>query len=87
MLEISDLVVDIRSGRSTVRAVDGISLTLDPGRTLGLVGESGCGKSTTGLAVLGLLPAGGKVTRGSIRIDGNEIVGLREAEARAIRGR
>ncbi|MDQ1735553.1 MAG: peptide/nickel transport system ATP-binding protein ddpF [Pseudonocardiales bacterium] len=87
MLEISDLVVDIRSGRSTVRAVDGISLTLDPGRTLGLVGESGCGKSTTGLAVLGLLPAGGKVTRGSIRIDGHEIVGLREAEARAIRGR
>ncbi len=87
VLEISDLAIDIRSRRSTVRPVDGISLDIHAGRTLGLVGESGCGKSTTGLAVLGLLPSGGQVVDGSIRIDGQDIVGLKEAEAREVRGR
>jgi peptide/nickel transport system ATP-binding protein len=78
VLEISDLVIDIRSRNASVRPVEGISLSIDAGRTLGLVGESGCGKSTTGLAVLGLLPPGGQVVRGSIRIDGQEIVGMKE---------
>jgi peptide/nickel transport system ATP-binding protein len=86
IVEISDLVVDIRSGHTTVRAVDGVSLVIEQGRTLGLVGESGCGKSTTGLAVVGLLPPGGKVVGGSIKVDGAEVVGLAEPAARAIRG-
>jgi peptide/nickel transport system ATP-binding protein len=86
VLEISDLVIDIRSRNASVRPVEGISLSIDAGRTLGLVGESGCGKSTTGLAVLGLLPPGGQVVRGSIRIDGQEIVGMKEAELRHVRG-
>ncbi|MCW2642713.1 MAG: hypothetical protein JWP76_5019 [Dactylosporangium sp.] len=87
VLEISDLVVDIRSHRTMVRPVDGISLSIPGGQTLGLVGESGCGKSTTGLAVLGLLPVGGRITSGSIRIDGHELVGLKEHELREVRGR
>jgi peptide/nickel transport system ATP-binding protein len=86
IVEISDLVIDIHSGHSTVRAVDGVSLSIEQGRTLGLVGESGCGKSTTGLAVVGLLPPGGKVVGGSITIDGTDVVGLGEAAAREIRG-
>lgn len=86
VLEISDLVIDIRSRNASVRPVEGISLSIDAGRTLGLVGESGCGKSTTGLAVLGLLPPGGQVVSGSIRIDGQEIVGMKEAELRHVRG-
>lgn len=86
VLEISDLVVDIQSRNASVRPLDGISLSIEAGRTLGLVGESGCGKSTTGLAILGLLPPGGKVIRGSIRIDGQELIGLKESELRLIRG-
>lgn len=87
VLEISELAVEIRSRRAVVRPVDGISLDIQAGRTLGLVGESGCGKSTTGLAVLGLLPSGGQVVSGSIKIAGQDIVGLKESEAREVRGR
>jgi peptide/nickel transport system ATP-binding protein len=70
-------------GRSsgTVRAVDGVSVTLAPGEVLGLVGESGSGKSTLGRALLGLVPA----TSGSIRYDGREITGLREPQLRPLR--
>jgi oligopeptide/dipeptide ABC transporter ATP-binding protein len=85
-VEISDLVVDIRSGHTTVRAVDGVSFGIEQGSTLGLVGESGCGKSTTGLAIVGLLPPGGTVVSGGIRVDGEDVVGLAEPAARAIRG-
>jgi peptide/nickel transport system ATP-binding protein len=87
VLKISDLVIDIHTRRNTVRPVDGVSLEIEAGQTLGLVGESGCGKSTIGLAALGLLPPGGRVVSGSITIDGQEIVGLSEAATRAVRGR
>jgi peptide/nickel transport system ATP-binding protein len=92
LVEISDLHVHyaLRTnavarlvGRSsgTVRAVDGVSLSLAPGEVLGLVGESGSGKSTLGRALLGLVSA----TSGSIRYDGRELTGLRESQLRPMR--
>jgi len=81
-LEVRDLV--IRLGGRTV--VDGVSLTVERGGRLGLIGESGSGKSLTTLAVLGLLPAGAQVS-GSIRWAGRELVGLRDRELARVRGK
>jgi peptide/nickel transport system ATP-binding protein len=78
---IEDLTVDFHTRAGVVQAVSGISLDVLPGETLGLVGESGCGKSTTGRAVL-QLP---RPTSGTIRFDGTELTALRGAELRAIR--
>ena len=86
VLSISDLSTHIQLTKSVVHAVGNVDLTVEPGEALGLVGESGCGKSMTGLSIMGLLPPGGKIVSGSIKLDGRELVGLREAELRTIRG-
>jgi len=86
LLEIEDLRTHIRMRHSTVRAVDGISLTVRQGETVGLVGESGCGKSLTALSVMRLLPPGGSIVGGSIRLAGRELATLPEAAMRRVRG-
>jgi peptide/nickel transport system ATP-binding protein len=86
VLEITDLSTHIQLTKSVVQAVGNVDLTIEPGETLGLVGESGCGKSMTGLSVMGLLPAGGSIVGGSIKLDGRELVGLSDPELRKIRG-
>jgi peptide/nickel transport system ATP-binding protein len=86
VLEITDLSTHIQLTKSVVQAVGNVDLTIEPGETLGLVGESGCGKSMTGLSIMGLLPAGGSIVGGSIKLDGRELVGLSDPELREIRG-
>jgi peptide/nickel transport system ATP-binding protein len=86
LLEIEDLRTDIRLRRSTVHALDGVSLTVDPGECLGIVGESGCGKTMTALSVMRLLPPGGHITGGTITVGGRDITALDDEGMRQIRG-
>jgi oligopeptide/dipeptide ABC transporter ATP-binding protein len=86
LLEVRDLQVSFPSGPGTIHPVDGISFTVERGQTLALVGESGCGKSMTSLALLRLVPEPGRITRGSIRLDGEELTTLSERDMRAVRG-
>lgn len=88
LLEVRDLsVVFARKGEPPVTAVDGISFDVDPGRTVGLVGESGCGKSVTSLAIMGLLPSAGAEVSGSINFDGTDLLQLPRRELDQRRGR
>ena len=86
LLEVKDLSVRFKTDDGDVHAVDGMSLALSPGEVLGLVGESGCGKSVTALSILGLLPATATVT-GSVRFEGDELLGASRSRLRKIRGR
>jgi peptide/nickel transport system ATP-binding protein/oligopeptide transport system ATP-binding protein len=89
LLEVKNLQVDFSiSKKQKVTAVQGISFTLERGQTLGVVGESGCGKTVTASAIMGLLPMGlGKIAAGEILMEGRDIAGKSNREMRAIRGR
>ena len=84
-LEVTDLAITFRTDRGPFTAVQGISFAVEPGRTLAIVGESGCGKSATSLAVMGLLPGSARV-EGSIRLAGQEIASLPPEPRRRLRG-
>jgi peptide/nickel transport system ATP-binding protein len=86
LLQVQDLHTDIKLKRSTVHAVDGVTLEIAAGETLGVVGESGCGKTMTALSIMNLLPAGGHIVGGSILLNGQELSTLPEESMRAIRG-
>ncbi len=86
LLQVEDLHTDIRLKHSTVHAVDGVSFSVEAGETLGVVGESGCGKTITALSIMNLLPTGGHITAGSIKLGGSEITGLSEDALRNVRG-
>jgi peptide/nickel transport system ATP-binding protein len=86
LLEIKGLRTDIALKRSTVHAVDGVDLKVNAGEMLGIVGESGCGKTMTALSVIRLLPPGGRVVGGSVTLDGVDILGLDDAGLRQVRG-
>ncbi|MFT7835518.1 ABC transporter ATP-binding protein [Saccharothrix sp. BKS2] len=88
MLEVRDLrVVFQRRGSEPFNAVDGVSFDVDPGQTVGLVGESGCGKSVTSLAIMGLLPSRGNKVTGSVKFEGTDLLKLSNREMRDRRGR
>jgi oligopeptide/dipeptide ABC transporter ATP-binding protein len=87
LLSVENLVVEFATEAGAVRAVDGVSFELAAGDMAGIVGESGCGKSVTALAILGLIPSPpGRIAAGSIKLAGRELVGLPEAELRRVRG-
>ncbi|MGY1725072.1 ABC transporter ATP-binding protein [Blastococcus sp. SYSU DS0533] len=87
VLEVEDLAVRFtRRGEQSTRAVDGVSFSVAPGETIGLVGESGCGKSVTSLAIMGLLPRRGVEVTGSVRFDGNDLVDAPDHVLRGLRG-
>lgn len=86
LLEIKDLRTYIRQRQGEVRAVDGVSFFIEEGETLGLVGESGCGKTMSGMSIMHLLPPGGYIAGGSIKLADRELVGLPDREMRKVRG-
>ena len=86
-LEVRGLKTHFFTRSGTVKAVDGVDLRIERGRILGLVGESGSGKSVTGLSIIGLIDPPGRIVEGSVRLDGQDLVGLDRDAARSIRGR
>jgi peptide/nickel transport system ATP-binding protein len=86
-LEVSDLNTSFRTDDGIVQAVSGVSFELDKGHTLGVVGESGSGKSVTFLTVMGLLDPRQATVRGSVRLEGEEMLGASQSRMRQIRGR
>ena len=87
LLSVEDLHVEFSTSRGTVHAVNGISFDIAAGETLGMVGESGCGKSVTSLAILGILARNGRVTGGRAIFEGRDLLQMTDAELRSIRGR
>ncbi len=85
-LEVRDLQTHFFTRAGVVKAVDGVSFSLQRGKVLGLVGESGSGKSVSGFSIMGLVDEPGRIVGGSIRFQGRELVGLPEPEMRALRG-
>jgi peptide/nickel transport system ATP-binding protein len=86
VLEVSDLRTHFFTRDGVVKAVDAVSFHVDRGEVLGLVGESGCGKSVTALSVLGLLSHPGRIVSGAVRLDGTDLIGLSARDLAAIRG-
>jgi oligopeptide transport system ATP-binding protein len=87
LLSVEDLRVEFWTQRGTIHAVNGITFEIRPGETLGIVGESGCGKSVTALALLGILPRAGRVSTGSAIFGGRDLIQLSDRDMRDIRGR
>ena len=86
LLSVNNLKVQFATQKTFATAVDDFSITINPGESVGLVGESGCGKTTTGLAIMRLLPGNGKITGGNVVLDGVDLATLDEKEMRRYRG-
>jgi len=87
LLEVNDLRTYFKTRAGEVHAVDGVSFQLESGKTLGIVGESGCGKSVTAFSIMGLVLPPGRVVEGSVMFDGRELVGRKDRDMENIRGR
>ncbi len=86
MLQVEDLHTEFHTRAGTVRAVDGVSLSVRPGEVLGLVGESGCGKTVTGFSILGLVDPPGRISSGRVLFGGVDLLTLSEEQLRRVRG-
>jgi ABC-type dipeptide/oligopeptide/nickel transport system ATPase component len=87
LLEVRDLQTHFFTRAGVLKAVEGVSFSLDRGEILGLVGESGSGKSVTGFSLIGLVDPPGRIVGGSVRFEGRELVGLEASEMRKLRGK
>ena len=87
LLQVRGLTTEFATHTGVARAVDGVSFDIHAGEIVGLVGESGSGKSVTGYSILGLIDAPGRIVGGSVRLDGQELIGMPRARLRALRGR
>ena len=87
LLEVRDLATEFVTRAGVARAVDGVSFDVHAGEIVGLVGESGSGKSVTGYSILGLIDAPGRIAAGSVKFDGQELVGMPRSQLRTLRGR
>lgn len=87
LLQVEQLKTYFSTRRGEIRAVDGVSFSVDEGQVLGIVGESGSGKSVTGYSIMGLVDTPGRVVSGSVQLNGRELTGLTERDWRGIRGR
>ena len=88
LLEVSDLSVEFRAGDGFLRAVHGVSCRVEAGETLGVVGESGCGKTVAALSIMRLLPEpAGRIAGGAVRLQGRDLLELSEAQMQQVRGR
>jgi len=87
LLEVRDLKVYYHTSRGVVKAVDGVSITLEKGEILGLAGESGCGKTTTAIAIMRVLPPEARIEGGSVLLNGVDLLRLSEEEMRRVRWR
>ncbi len=86
LLEVNGLRTSFQTERGEVRAVDGIDFRLERGRTLGIVGESGCGKSVTALSIMGLVPPPGRIADGQVLFDGENLLSVSPSRLRDLRG-
>jgi peptide/nickel transport system ATP-binding protein len=86
LLEVRDLSIAFRTGSGAIHAVQHVSFTVQPNETLGLVGESGCGKSTTAMAIIGLLPGNGRAVGGEVQFEGRNLLTMSPRELRGLRG-
>ncbi len=87
LLEVENISIGYNTGKGYLKAVEGVSFDLEEGQSLGLVGESGCGKTTIGMALMGLLPPNGSVRKGRIVFEGKDTLKMSEEEIRRIRWR
>jgi peptide/nickel transport system ATP-binding protein len=87
LLRVQDLRADIRRRKDAVHPVDGVSFEVRRGETVGLVGESGCGKTMTAMSIMKMLPPGGSIVSGSVTLSGQDLVPLNAAQMRRVRGR
>ena len=85
LLEVENLSIGYRTRKGYLQAVEGVSFSLEEGKSLGFVGESGCGKTTIGMALMGLLPPNGMVTKGRILFDDEDLLTLSDSKMRSIR--
>ena len=87
LLQVRDLATHFSTRAGLAKAVDGVSFNVAAGEIVGLVGESGSGKSVTGYSILGLIDPPGRIAAGSVRLDGEELIGMPHARLRSLRGR